>query len=270
MASAAAASTEGGQGSPAAGNSAQASPLPTPAASLPPRSPYLNQSSQLSSSPSSSGIGLSGPSSPSLSQSNRFGLSLGNLVRRPRGWTTSSAQRSPGAISPSSNNDQPPSPSGGERGNGYGFPALRRSLSKRTASSGGGTNGSNGASGAGGEASGSRTRHRRSSSQPPQVTTVGTESADSNAESRPTTSSGATPAPAVNVTSTPSSTGAEVPENQRLRLVPHLESSRSLHFEPIERDLSPYAIVKVGRFTDRSNHHQSQNGSSAADPARVA
>ncbi|GAA5966642.1 hypothetical protein JCM3765_007259 [Sporobolomyces pararoseus] len=262
-----------GQGSPAA-----SSPLPTPsgssaAAIQAPRSPYLNNSQPLSSSPSSSGFLNGGnggaPSSPSLSSSaNRFGLSLGNLVRRPRGWTTSSAQRSPGAISPGSNNggggDQPPSPSGGERGNGYGFPALRRSLSKRTSSSG-----ANGAGSGGGAtaAEGSRTRHRRSSSQPPQVTQA-TESGDSNNnnEVRPGTAGGSiqpsavtTPAPATEST-----------ENQRLRLVPHLESSRSLHFEPIERDLAPYAIVKVGRFTDRSNHHQSQNGSSPSDPARVA
>ncbi|GAA6018530.1 hypothetical protein JCM11491_006436 [Sporobolomyces phaffii] len=263
---------EGGQGSPAAGSSAQASPLPTPSAPLPPRSPYLNNSQPLSSSPSSSGVGLSGPSSPSLSSSNRFGLSLGNLVRRPRGWTTSSAQRSPGAILPGSNNDQPPSPSGGDRGNGYGFPALRRSLSKRTSSSGGGAGGSglNGGSGGAGEPSSSRTRHRRSSSQPPQATTA-PETGESNSERRPTTSSGTAQPPAVNVTATASSTGAETAENlQRLRLVPHLESSRSLHFEPIERDLAPSAIVKVGRFTDRSNQHQSQAGSSPTDPARVA
>ncbi|KAN0059847.1 hypothetical protein ACQY0O_008421 [Thecaphora frezii] len=38
----------------------------------------------------------------------------------------------------------------------------------------------------------------------------------------------------------------------RIRLVPHLEATRSLHFEPIERDLREgSAPVKVGRFTDR-------------------
>lgn len=38
----------------------------------------------------------------------------------------------------------------------------------------------------------------------------------------------------------------------RIRLVPHLEATRSLHFEPIERDLKEGAgAVKVGRFTDR-------------------
>ncbi|SNX84886.1 related to component of the spindle assembly checkpoint dma1 [Melanopsichium pennsylvanicum] len=38
----------------------------------------------------------------------------------------------------------------------------------------------------------------------------------------------------------------------RIRLVPHLEATRSLHFEPIERDLKQgVGVVKVGRFTDR-------------------
>lgn len=64
---------------------------------------------------------------------------------------------------------------------------------------------------------------------------------------------------------------------QKLRLVPHLESSRSLHFDPIERDLAPFAIVRVGRFTDRSQQHGSGGASSAnaqrgtaTEPARVA
>ncbi|CAO1629364.1 unnamed protein product [Parajaminaea phylloscopi] len=38
----------------------------------------------------------------------------------------------------------------------------------------------------------------------------------------------------------------------RIRLVPHLEATRSLHFEPIERDLREgVPAVKIGRFTDR-------------------
>ncbi|CAO1620983.1 unnamed protein product [Sympodiomycopsis kandeliae] len=38
----------------------------------------------------------------------------------------------------------------------------------------------------------------------------------------------------------------------RIRLVPHLEATRSLHFEPIERDVREGATaVKIGRFTDR-------------------
>jgi hypothetical protein len=39
----------------------------------------------------------------------------------------------------------------------------------------------------------------------------------------------------------------------RIRLVPHLEATRSLHFEPIERDVVEGAVaVKIGRFTDRA------------------
>ena len=43
----------------------------------------------------------------------------------------------------------------------------------------------------------------------------------------------------------------------RIRLVPHLEATRSLHFEPIERDLKEgESAVKVGRFTDRQPSHR--------------
>lgn len=45
----------------------------------------------------------------------------------------------------------------------------------------------------------------------------------------------------------------------RIRLVPHLEATRSLHFEPIERDLKEGAgTVKVGRFTDRQPSQRNQ------------
>ncbi|KAI8461785.1 hypothetical protein BY996DRAFT_4573043 [Phakopsora pachyrhizi] len=36
-----------------------------------------------------------------------------------------------------------------------------------------------------------------------------------------------------------------------LRLVPHLDASRSLHFEPIERKIPCSTSLKIGRFTDR-------------------
>lgn len=52
-------------------------------------------------------------------------------------------------------------------------------------------------------------------------------------------------------------------EKHRLRLVPHLESSRSLHFDPVDRDLASFDVLRVGRFTERS-----QPGS--ADPLRIA
>lgn len=67
------------------------------------------------------------------------------------------------------------------------------------------------------------------------------------AESAPTDTTNGTPAGS----STPT---ASRPLNgmHRIRLVPHLEATRSLHFEPIERDLKEGAgAVKVGRFTDR-------------------
>jgi len=41
-------------------------------------------------------------------------------------------------------------------------------------------------------------------------------------------------------------------QGYRIRLVPHLEAARSLHFEPIERELRDGApAIKIGRFTER-------------------
>jgi hypothetical protein len=53
------------------------------------------------------------------------------------------------------------------------------------------------------------------------------------------------PAPAA---ATTGATGAH-----RIRLVPHLDSRRSLRFDPIARDLKPgEPALRIGRFTDRS------------------
>ncbi|GAA5848445.1 hypothetical protein JCM9279_006567 [Rhodotorula babjevae] len=287
-----------------ASSSSNASPAGTPPA---PSSVNTSQPS-FARSPSNSALplpspGATTPGSPGGSGGNRFGLALGGFIqRRPRGWTTSSAQRSP-ATSPAA--ELPPSPSAGER-TGYGFPALRRSLSKRTSSTG----------------DQSRTRQSRSSSQPPApVGLVPGEASTSSAGSAAaaaaegraalaaSTSGGggasqaaaqaAPPSPNPQFSSLTATTSlpnpppnrprattasgdasGEQPAVQKLRLVPHLESSRSLHFDPIERDLAPFAIVRVGRFTDRSQQHgggasggatsaNAQRGT-ATEPARVA
>ncbi|KAK4700068.1 E3 ubiquitin-protein ligase DMA1/2, partial [Phenoliferia sp. Uapishka_3] len=172
-------------------------------------------------------------------------------------------QRSPGNGSPTS--ELPPSP-GGERTGGYGFPALRRTLSRRTPSS------------SGTPEAPQRPRNQRSMSQPPDR---------DSSNSRPTTPAESSAAaggleaprppfmslsqtaslPAVinatgdaSVTPTPPRTSDE---KHRIRLVPHLESSRSLHFEPVDRDLSSFTVLRVGRFTDRSLP-------GTADPLRIA
>jgi hypothetical protein len=56
----------------------------------------------------------------------------------------------------------------------------------------------------------------------------------------------------------------------RIRLVPHLETHRSVHFEPVVRDLKPCddsdnltgrgTVVKIGRFTEKAQqaHDQAQ------------
>ena len=42
-------------------------------------------------------------------------------------------------------------------------------------------------------------------------------------------------------------------QSRRIRLVPHLENARSLHFEAITRDVRPGDVpLRIGRFTDRN------------------
>ncbi|KAK4051220.1 hypothetical protein OIV83_003042 [Microbotryomycetes sp. JL201] len=220
--------------------------------------------------------------SASSSTSNRFGLALNFIGRRPRGLTNPSSMtggggRSPGA-SGSPGSELPPSPSGGDRptSSGYGFPALRRTLSKRQ------NNSSNSITGVTASTSGQQadsSRHRtgrsRSSSQPPSADTLTQRTRSSNAAIGGSVSAGnsqdALPSGPSPTDATPavedgpaSSASATSDATYRLRLVPHLESSRSLHFEPVDRDLSPFRIVKVGRFTDRSQ----QTGT--VDPTRIA
>ncbi|KAJ7255593.1 hypothetical protein C8J57DRAFT_1075303 [Mycena rebaudengoi] len=56
-------------------------------------------------------------------------------------------------------------------------------------------------------------------------------------------------APAV----TPNNTANAAAPTHRLRLVPHLDSRRSLRFDPIARDLrAGEPALRIGRFTDRS------------------
>ena len=70
-------------------------------------------------------------------------------------------------------------------------------------------------------------------------------------------------APSASAPAPPTSRPATAEEKHRIRLVPHLESSRSLHFDPVDRDLGPFTVLRVGRFTDRS-----QPGTT--DPLRIA
>ncbi|SCZ93739.1 BZ3500_MvSof-1268-A1-R1_Chr6-3g08854 [Microbotryum saponariae] len=226
------------------------------------------------------------PSSPSASSSstNRFGLALGFMGRRPRGFTNppmpglGSGTRFPvGGGGPGSPSSELPSSPGASERMGYGFPALRRSLSKRA------TVAQANQAGAGALASssseGARTRARRSSSQPqlPAAIEARDAVAQSHGRSRPRTAietgvlttSSSLPstvqpishAVGSTVASAPMATAVAstpVPDNAaptyRLRLVPHLETSRSLHFEAVDRELAPFTVLRVGRFTDRANH----------------
>ena len=76
----------------------------------------------------------------------------------------------------------------------------------------------------------------------------------------PTTTSTTTTAP----TSAPSVVGGGS-TTHRIRLVPHLEATRSLHFEPIERDVrESHNPIKIGRFTDRNPPAPGSGGGAAA------
>lgn len=253
------------QGS-ASNHEGRLSPAPPPVLASPSRSPGVSQIALPGSTSPFPSPNL--PSSPG-SSTNRFGLALNFIQRRPRGSTNPLAMgnrppASPGAgrspaASPST--EQPPSPSGGERTGGYGFPALRRQLSRRQNSGAGETTNLP-----------ARTRPAgRSSSQNADLNAY---DAGANSDSGPQTPGADldTPQPpfanlnASGATATgdlaPSPTTGST-ETHRIRLVPHLESSRSLHFDPIDRDLASFVVLRVGRFTDRSNSGQT-------DPHKIA
>lgn len=304
--------------SPASSSAALA---PAPGGLPPPAPPAAAAPSLASSQPATAP-----PGSPSIgsatSGGNRFSLNLGFIARRPRGWTTSSLQQRspgggpPGILTASPQHEMPPSPSGGNErssNSGYGFPGLRRTLSKRNSSSATATLGSAGQQGGSGETSRSGSRQRRSASQPPvplgSAAAAAAAANGSVAETRPVPSGSSSQQqqqpqqqsqpqqqPAFSnlsaTTSLPNPSASDAnaaggssssrgpnsssasSETYKIRLVPHLESSRSLHFEPIERDLAALAIIRIGRFTDR----HSSNGSAGAnanrgtpqEPARIA
>ncbi|KZV81410.1 SMAD/FHA domain-containing protein, partial [Exidia glandulosa HHB12029] len=63
------------------------------------------------------------------------------------------------------------------------------------------------------------------------------------------------PRPASTINPPPTATTAPAGGGQarRIRLVPHLENSRSLHFDAITRDVRPGDVpLRIGRFTDRN------------------
>ncbi|KAE8214261.1 hypothetical protein CF327_g2302 [Tilletia walkeri] len=69
---------------------------------------------------------------------------------------------------------------------------------------------------------------------------------------------------------TTASTGPNTTQGYRIRLVPHLEASRSLHFEPIERELRDGATpVKIGRFTERGGGGGGANGAASGAASAV-
>lgn len=112
------------------------------------------------------------------------------------------------------------------------------------------------AAGQNGEGSG-RNHQRAESGGSPSGTQVNPAESTSATTPRPSTSVGAT----ASATETGPLTSAET---FKLRLVPHLESSRSLHFDPIDRDLTALSVLRVGRFTDRSS------SGGQPDPLRIA
>ncbi|KAJ7241557.1 hypothetical protein C8J57DRAFT_1560722 [Mycena rebaudengoi] len=68
----------------------------------------------------------------------------------------------------------------------------------------------------------------------------------------PSTTSAAVPPPVAPAATANNNANAAAPTH-RLRLVPHLDSRRSLRFDPIARDLrAGEPALRIGRFTDRS------------------
>jgi pSer/pThr/pTyr-binding forkhead associated (FHA) protein len=237
---------------------------------------------------------------PSPSSSNRFGLSL-SFIQRRRGNSSGDFSGNHDLV------DRTPSPRGEgakESRTGYGFPSLRRRLSRSSSASVSQELGSNAPAlpfGAAGTAlSGSlnasgnaRPETRRTltselfssrsrphtagggSTQPlvpaaatfPQLTA--TVSLPDNVRAEEATSTNESPASASPSTtpSVPTASGSadSAPvESHHIRLVPHLESNRSLHFDPVDRTLTSFSVVSVGRFTDRSAVSRPH------DPARIA
>lgn len=81
----------------------------------------------------------------------------------------------------------------------------------------------------------------------------------------------------------PSDALADEQSTYRIRLVPHLQTSRSIHFEPVVRDMKPCidannssglgTVVKIGRFTPRASQPapvESSDGAGADEPVAWA
>ena len=163
------------------------------------------------------------PSSPSAPAQNRFGLALNFIHRRPRGQSLSanapstspgSTQLSP-AVSPAGEN--PPSPGGERERGGYGFPALRRQLSKRPSSSGSGSPAPDAA----------RARTQRSASQPPAPSpNLATNASGSTPLLDAVPPSFSTPTPttsSIPLATPPSTAPSSLATTPRLRLAPPLD-----------------------------------------------
>lgn len=188
------------------------------------------------------------PSSPS--GGTRFTLS-GFLPRRPRAGTTGGSQ----SFSRSANGGLPsptsPGPPANGEAMGYGFPVLSGRARQPSARGAGMIGSREGSRSRSNSASGAPLSHNPSAldgtgrSQP--STPVG-EQADPMAELAPEPSSAAPV--------TPSQSSSAIGAYTHIRLVPHLEiASRSLHFEPVNRQMrtgsANNSALRIGRFNDR-------------------
>ena len=72
--------------------------------------------------------------------------------------------------------------------------------------------------------------------------------------------------PAAANPSTSSSSSSSATGAQKIRLVPHLDTTRSLAFDPVCRDVLPTIPLRIGRFTDRAPNQPA----SSIDHNRVA
>ncbi|KAG0228482.1 hypothetical protein BGX31_006563, partial [Mortierella sp. GBA43] len=68
-----------------------------------------------------------------------------------------------------------------------------------------------------------------------------------------TPSSHAVQAPASPTAGSTSAAATNTQSVPHIRIVPHLDAPRSLHFDVVDKDVPEGFVLKIGRFTDKQN-----------------
>ncbi|KAJ3785150.1 hypothetical protein GGU10DRAFT_355794 [Lentinula aff. detonsa] len=114
-------------------------------------------------------------------------------------------------------------------------------------------------------------RRRRSAGTMANANNVITAAMPAGASSRPPTAPSAATNNVRSISTNTTAIRLPAPSNSpshRLRLVPHLESRRSLRFDAITRDMRiGDPVLRIGRFTDRSGNSQNGGGVNNNNPS---